>query len=88
MMTDEHGRRLIHIDDAISKLEHFGRVARERLSALPEQLTTDPALRKRLQLEMPQVLGISMRRYGRSSPSWGVTGTLEPAERKAGGPRG
>jgi hypothetical protein len=28
-----------------------------------------------------------MRRCGRSSPSWGVTGTLEPAERKAGGPR-
>jgi hypothetical protein len=32
-------------------------VARERLSALPEQLTTDPALRKRLQWEMQQVLG-------------------------------
>jgi len=57
MMTDEHGRRLIHIDDAISKLEHFGRVARERLSALPEQLTTDPALRNPLQWEMQQVLG-------------------------------
>ena len=57
MMTDEHGRRLIHIDDAISQLEHFGRMARERLSASPEQLTTDPALRKQLQWEMQQVLG-------------------------------
>ena len=32
-------------------------MARERLSALPEQLTTDPALRNPLQWEMQQVLG-------------------------------
>ena len=32
-------------------------MARERLSASPEQLTTDPALRKQLQWEMQQVLG-------------------------------
>jgi hypothetical protein len=56
MMTDEHGRKLIHIDAAISKLEHFEQW-RERLSALPEQLTTYLALRNPLQWEMQQVLG-------------------------------
>ena len=64
-------------------------MARERLSALPEQLTTDPALRKRLQWEMPQVLGkVDAMLRQKVAESWGVTGTLEPAERKAGGPRG